>query len=452
MKHHEVDRLQIIRKVIEGALTWSQAAEQLDVSERQVGRLCAAVRKKGVRGVIHGLRGKPSNHQADLEALGMAVSAVHDPLWEGFKPGFACEKLEERYGLNVGRETLRKAMIATGAWMVKRERSKHRVWRERCARVGMMAQMDGSLHDWFEGRGPRCWLLLAIDDATSALMHGVFAKSEDTLNIMGLVWGYIERRGRPVSFYVDKDSIYRTNRQASVEEELRERQPDTQFKRAVEELGIKLIWAHSPQAKGRIERSFETHQDRLIKELRLAGISDIAAANRYLAEVYIPRHNARYAIEPREPQDAHRPLLAGQRLERILSFREERTVRSDNTVQFKRRYFQILAGKPKQLRPGRKVLVETRLDGSVHLLAHGAYLPFKALENRPYRPYYEVRITRSDVRPLASKPKPGKKRWLWHGWFGKKDKPVHDSNNELNVLEPAFLENLGRQTTITATP
>lgn len=454
MRQHEVERLQTIRKVIEGGLTWKQAGEQLGISDRQVGRLCAALRQKGARGIIHGLRGKSSNHQPDLDRLSIAMSAVHDPMWEGFKPGFACEKLKEHWGIHIGRETLRKAMIATGAWLVRHQRPTHRSWRERSACVGMMEQMDGSHHDWFEGRGPRCVLLLMIDDATSSLQQGLFADSEDTLNVMRLVKGYVERHGRPGSLYVDKDSIYRTSRQPCVEEQLKDKRPATQFERAMDELGVRLIWAHSPQAKGRVERSFKTHQDRLIKELRLARISDLASANKYLQEVYIPRHNARYAVQPRDPRDAHRPLLRGQDLDRILSIRIKRTLRNDYTVQFERRFLQILASQPLRQRPGNAVWVETRLDGSMHLLAKGKYLPFKSLESRPYSPHYELRpsaLPKAVKRTPKGKHKPGRQRWLWYGWRGKKSEPTNASNDELSLLETPFFENLEKRT-LTATP
>jgi len=436
MSSREVDKHHTIRQILEGRLTWAQGAEQLRLSERQVGRLCAKVREQGARGVIHGLRGRPGNRRADLELLGMAMSAVHDPLWEGFKPLFASEKLQECYGIKINRETIRKAMTVTGAWRPKRQGARHRAWRERRARVGLLVQVDGSHHAWFEGRGPKCVLLLMIDDATGRVQYAYFAKAEDTASIMRLVKRYLELFGRPVALYVDKHSIYKVNREANVDEQLRAEQPATQFKRAMEELGIKVIWAHSPQAKGRVERGFKTHQDRLVKELRLAGISEIESANRFLQEVYIPRHNARYAVEPRQAQDAHRPLLASQKLERILSTRIQRVVRNDYTVQFKRRFLQIRAQKPQRVRPGDKVLVETRLDGSLHLLWRGRYLPFKPLSERPYRGFYETRITKAEVEGLRRKKRKktaGQKRWLYYGWHGKKHKPVNETSDHVRT-------------------
>jgi len=435
MSNKEVDKHHVIRKILEGRMTWAQGAEQLKLSERHVGRLCAKVRREGARGVVHGLRGKAGNRQANLELLGMAMSVVHDPLWEGFRPLFASEKLEEYCGLKVGRETLRKAMIATGAWRSKQRGTRHLAWRERRARVGLLVQMDGSDHAWFEGRGPKCVLLLMIDDATSKIQYAYFADAEDTVGIMRLVKRYIELFGRPVALYVDKSSIYRINREASVDEDLRSEQASTQFARAMKELNIEVIWAHSPQAKGRVERSFETHQDRLVKELRLAGIGEMASANEFLQKVYIPGHNARYAVAPGEKLDGHRPLLKGHLLDQIFSKRVERIVRNDFTVQYNRRFLQILASKPNRVRPKTKVFVETRLDGTIHLLAKGRYLPFKSLENRPYRPYYEAFPTKADATGQKRKKpakKPGSKRWLFYG------KGRKTSKADSRVQERAF--------------
>lgn len=245
----------------------------------------------------------------------------------------------------------------------------------------MLTQLDGSDHDWFEGRGPRCALIIYIDDATSQILYGEFAKVEDTLTLMRTTKSYFEKWGRPVAFYVDKDSIYKVNRQASIDEELRDEYPMTQFTRAMDELGVAVIAADSPQAKGRVERGFDTHQDRLVKELRLRGISAMEAANRYLWDAYIPEHNARFSVEPESSSDVHKPLLAKHDLDEILSVRTERTVYNDFTVRYKKKFLQIFAGQ--SVRPKSKVLVETRLDGSMHVRHKDWYLNFKTLPKRP---------------------------------------------------------------------
>jgi hypothetical protein len=206
----------------------------------------------------------------------------------------------------------------------------------------VLVQLDGSDHDWFEGRAPRCVLLLFIDDATSRILYAEFIPVEDTLNLLRVTRSYLLRHGRPASFYVDKDSIYKINRQATVEEQLRDEQPLTQFTRAMKELDIEVIAAHSPQAKGRVERSFKTHQDRLVKELRLREISTPHEANAFLWKTYIPEHNARFAVEPASPANAHRSLLKSHRLDEILSVRSERTLLNDFTLRFQNQFFQIL--------------------------------------------------------------------------------------------------------------
>jgi hypothetical protein len=391
MSEREIDRLYVIRKVLERRFTWTQAAEQLKVGRRQVARLCRRYRALGARGLVHGLRGKISNHRLAPDLLGKALSALHDPLWEGFGPTFGAEKLEERCGLRLGKETTRQVMIASGLWTVRRSGPKHRSWRPPKDCVGMMVQMDGSHHDWFEGRGPRCVLMGMIDDATSLVPYAEFVDSEDTINVMRVTKAYIERFGRPVSIYVDKDSIFKTNREPDVEEDLRQEQPATQYRRALDELGIELICAHSPQAKGRVERSFNTHQDRLVKELRLAGISTMEAANRFLRECYLPAHNARFARPPASPVDAHRPALPGQDLSRTLSIWSRRTVLNDYTLRFNSSWLQLAPAKGLRLRPKDKVTIETRLDGTTRVRWKDGDVAFKALEKRPYKGFLVTR-------------------------------------------------------------
>ena len=227
--------------------------------------------------------------------------------YEDFGPTLAAEKLAERHGIVVSAGTVRTIMIGRGLWKAGKEGQRHRAQRERRARRGQMVQVDGSCHDWFEGRRAKAVLLGYIDDASSAFVHGLFVEGETTEALMGATWEYARRHGLPQSIYVDRDSIYVVNRQATVEEQLRDAQPQTQFDRAMEELGIQMILARSPQAKGRVERLFKTLQDRLVKELRLRGISTLEEANRYLDEEYRAAHNERFAVEPLEATDAHRP-------------------------------------------------------------------------------------------------------------------------------------------------
>ncbi len=380
----ERDRLHIIRNIREGRITQAEAARLLRRSERQVRRLCARVRQKGERSLVHGLHGRPSNHRLDEELLGQALSALHQPLWEGFGPIFAREKLDELCGIGLGKTTVRKLMIETNLWEARRRGARHRSWRERRPRVGMMVQLDGSPHDWFEGRGPRCTLIIYIDDANSHIHYGEFVDEEATLTLMHTTKAYLLQEGRPGEFYVDKDSIYNVNRPANVDEQLGDKDPITQFTRAMGELGIQVILAGSPQAKGRVERGFLTHQDRLVKELRLAGISTMEEANKFLREIYIPKHNRSYAVEPAEPVNVHRPLLASHDLDAILSIQEDRQVYNDSVVRYDNRLLLLAEGHG--LRPKTKVVVQERLDGTLRIARQGRYFEFKQVPARPHVP------------------------------------------------------------------
>jgi hypothetical protein len=385
MTTRELDRLKVIHQVLQRKLTWFQAAAQLRCSVRQIGRLCARVRTDGDKGIVHRLRGRPSNHQLPAGVLTRALTLVqrHYP---DFGPTFAVEKLHERHHLVLSPWTLRQGMIRAGVWRSRHRQAPHRAWRPRRARVGELVQLDGSDHAWFEERAPRCVLLLYIDDATSRLLYGEFVDVEDTLTLLRTTKAYLQQAGRPVAFYVDKDSIYRVNRQATIEEQLQDSASLTQFTRAMTELDIQVIPAHSPQAKGRVERSFDTHQDRLVKELRLAGLSERPAANRFLRECYVPAHNRRYAVEPANPTDAHRPLLKLHDLDAILSVQTVRTIAHDFTVRLQNRFFQLGPDQPVRVGPKDTVLIEQRLDGTPHLRAKGRYLAFQAIAKPAPRP------------------------------------------------------------------
>jgi len=348
------------------------------LSVRQVQRLCGRVRREGPAGIAHRLRGRPSNNQLDADKLERALSALHDSLWEGFGPVFARDKLKSMCGIDLSKETLRQLMTQVGLWQPWGRRLRHRSWRKRSDCLGMMIQLDGSTHRWFEDRGPMCVLLVYIDDATSRILHAEFVNVEDTITLLKSTRGYLKQWGRPIAFYVDRDSIYKTNRKPTVEEQAQERFPMTQFTRAMAELGIKVIAANSPQAKGRVERGFHTHQDRLVKELRLRGISDIESANQFLRDGYIEEHNQRYAVVPASSVDAHRQLVPGQDLMEVLSVLTERTVRNDYTIQHYREIFQIQS--KAAVHPKAKVVVQERLDGSMRMLYRGLRLEFKRLK------------------------------------------------------------------------
>lgn len=423
MSNREIDRLRVIRDTIEHKLTWAEAGLQLELGERQIGRLCADVRREGNTGVIHGLRGQPSNRRIAPGVVDEALSIVKARYCD-FKPTFANEKLAELHGITISVSALRAAMIHEGLYSPRKHKPKHRAWRPRRACVGELVQLDGSDHDWFEGRAPRCVLLIYIDDATSRILYAEFVSVENTLNLLRATRGYLLVNGRPVAFYVDKDSIYKVNRQANVDEELRDSQAITQFTRAMCELDIAVIAADSPQAKGRVERGFGTHQDRLVKELRLAGISNMAGANEFLREVYVPTHNAKFAVTPDNEHDAHKPLHKTHDLDAILSVRTERVVANDYTIQFQSKFMQLLPEQPVRVRPKERVTIEIRLDGSLHLKCKGAELVFKELPERPYKPYCARRKTVAALpcKAMQYKPPPN------HPWRIWRPKPASEKN------------------------
>lgn len=422
MSNREIDRLKVIQNTIDGRFTQAEAAQMLGISVRQVRRVCRKVEAEGNRGIIHGLKGRPSNHLLPQWYKDDALELVKLH-YSDFGPTFASEKLFENHGYLLSINTVRTVMLGEGLYAAKPHKPKHRKWRERRACVGMLVQLDGSEHAWFEDRGPKCALLIFIDDATGRILYGRFITVEDTANLMACAKAYLKLHGRPVAFYVDKDSIYKVNRQASIEEELRDETPLSQFTRAMGELDIQMIFADSPQAKGRVERGFRTHQDRLVKELRLAGISDMASANEFLERVYIPKHNAKFAVAPASPANAHRALLPAHKLDGILCLKLGRTLANDYTLRYKNKFLQLEAKQEVRIRPGSVVTVEERLDGSLHLKFKGAYLRHKAVEKRPYRGFYAT--NKAELKALAKPPKgtsvSGRVHpWRRMGWLFKK--------------------------------
>jgi len=410
MSNPEIDKLKVIQNVINKKLTWPEASDQLDLSIRQVGTLVARVRQAGNKGIIHRLRGKLSNHRLKPGLLQKAMGFVKK-LYPDFGPTFANEKLKSEHGIYISTFTLRQSMIAADLWTTDPTKPTHRSWRPRRACVGELIQLDGSDHDWFEGRGPRCVLVIYIDDATSRILYGEFVSVENTFHLMRTTRAYLERHGRPLALYVDKDSVYTVNRPQTLDEQLLSSDPLTQFARAMKELDIEIINAHSPQAKGRVERGFRTHQDRLVKELRLRGISSIEEANRFLWKIYIPDHNRRCAVEPRNPADSHRPLLPTHTLDRIFSIQEKRVVANDFTLRLDNSFFQILKEQSVLIRPKHKVLIEHWLDGSFHLWFENQPVHFKPLKERPYTPYYATKKV-----PVASSPSKSYKPPPSHPW------------------------------------
>ena len=369
MSQRERDVLKVMSPVLKGERTQSEAARLLRRSERQVRRLQRRLEGEGDGGVVHRLRGKPSNRALD-EAVKRQVLGLYRRHYEGFGPTLAAEKLLEGHELSVGRETLRQWLLAEGLWSPRRRREKHRSRRERRSCFGEMVQADASEHDWLEGRGGRMVLVGMIDDATSRVVAR-FYPAETTEAYMDLLGRWLRKHGRPVAWYSDRDSVFVAT------DALGEAVP-TQFSRALSELGVELISANSPQAKGRVERLWGTAQDRLVKELRLAQARTIEQANAVLDEKFLPWFNRRCAVKPASGNDAHRPLGRGHDLAAILSIQEQRTVANDYTIRRGNQAYQLLPPAWPGQRGG-KVVVEQRLDGSMHVRFKQRYLAYKEL-------------------------------------------------------------------------
>jgi len=367
MSQRERDVLKVMSLVLTNQRTQVEAARLLGCSVRQVRRIRRRLEREGDRGVVHRLRGQPSNRRIAPELRREAVE-IYRENYGGFGPTLACEKLV-RHGIRVSDETLRKWLVEEGLWKGRRRRYKHRMRRERRACFGELVQADGSPHDWLEERCPVFTLLVMIDDATSRATAR-FYRAETTEGYMDLLGRYLRRHGRMVAIYADKNSIFQNQAPEG------QSPPPTQFGRALAELDIQLIPAHSPQAKGRVERFNGTAQDRLVKELRLAGASTIDEANEVLEKVFLPWFNRRCTVKAQSPNDAHRRLYPSMNLAAILSVQEQRTVAGDYTIRHDNQVYQLLPPAHPGLRGG-KVIVEQRLDGTRHIRFKRTYLKYK---------------------------------------------------------------------------
>jgi len=372
MSQPERDRLQVLHEIKQKHLTQLEAARRLKVTDRQVRRMLVRVGEQGDRGIVHRLRGRPSNRKL-AAPLEQKILARVRHRYADFGPTLAVEHLAQD-GLLVSRETLRKWMIRSALWRPRRRRVKTvHVWRERRACFGELVMQDSSPFHWLEDRGPACQLIALIDDATSRIWAR-FAEHDSTEENLQTLGGWLRRYGRPLAHYTDRNSIFRTTRPAQWGEQLRGDPGRTQFGRALNELGIEWIAAHSPQAKRRIERLFETLQDRLVKEMRLAEIDTIQAANRFLELRFIPDWEQRFTVAPRKPRNAHRRLGPDHRLQEILSVRVARQVAQDHTVSWEGNRWGVSREDVCVALRGAHVEIERRLDDSHWLRFRGRYL------------------------------------------------------------------------------
>jgi transposase len=371
----ELKVLHVIRKAIDKVITQKEASETMDLSERQIRRKVKRIREEGDKGIIHKLRDRLSN-RATPDKIRSKVLTLFKDKYPDFGPTLASEKLFERDKIRVNDETLRLWLIEGNIPYKKRKKRPHRQWRERKSYCGQMVQMDGSEHDWLEGRGPYCIFMGYIDDATGN-PFGRFYEYEGTVPAMDSFKRYIKKHGIPLSVYLDKHTTYKSTGKPSIEDELNNIAPLSQFERALKELGVGVIHANSPQAKGRVERLFETFQDRLIKELRLEGAKTIDEANKVL-ELFLPSYAKRFCVKALYSDDLHRAIPKGIDLDRILCVMTERALRNDFTVAYNSKLYQI----EDNVRAD-KVMVEERIDGSMFITHKDKVLKFKEITNRP---------------------------------------------------------------------
>jgi hypothetical protein len=378
MSQRERTRLGVMQQVKAKAMTLVAAAEVLGLCYRQAKRIWKRYRKQGDKGLVHQGRRRRGN-RAKAPRFKQRVLARYQKRYEGFGPTLACEHLVGD-GLKVDHETLRRWLLESGDWIIQRRRQKHRQWRERKPCFGQLVQMDGSEHDWFEGRGPRTVLMVMVDDATNRT-HVRFSEGETTRAAYDVFEGYTRKYGLPQGLYVDRDSIYQTTRQPTIEEQLAQEQPLTQFGRAMKQLGVELDLAYSPQAKGRVERRNGLLQDRLVKELRLAKINELAKANVFLEETFLPDLNRRFCVEPAQPADVHRSVP--RNLNQALCWEEQRVVQRDWTVSWQGRYFQIHQKHEDLCLVGKKITLRELRDGTIQLLFDDQKLHGTELSERP---------------------------------------------------------------------
>jgi transposase len=398
MKRSEIKRLQVIEKTINQEIKQVAAAEMLGITDRQVRRLVKRVRREGAKGIIHGLRGKESNRRLDGKIRDQII-AVYKKSYAGFGPTLASEKLQEREGIKISKESLRQWLMAEGMWdRPKATKGRHLRWRERKAHYGEMVQVDGSHHAWLEERGPRLVLMGWIDDATNRT-DGRFYEYEGTMPALDGLKRYIKKHGIPGSIYVDRHTTYKSWAKESIEEELQQERAKSHFEKACDKLGVRVIHAYSPQAKGRVERLFKTLQDRLVKELRLAGAKTQEESNDVL-ERFLVAYNAKFGVPAREPGDMHRAWPQELKSEEIFAVYTERRLRNDNTLVYEGQWYQVCS----RVR-AEKVMVREGLDGRIVIMGKGEKLRYQTIPGPIPRPKkIPTRVPRRPTIPAADHP------------------------------------------------
>ena len=371
----EIERLRVVHKVMDKQIRQVDGARLLDISDRQVRNIIEKIKVDGDKGIAHGNRGREAANKMPKEQEDRIGKIVEEHYWD-FGPTLASEKLLKHEGIKISHEKLRQIMIEQGLWKVRKRRDGPVYqWRERKAYIGEMVQLDGSHHRWFEERSEDYSCLMSMVDDATKTTYAFLAEGETTEAAMRLLWGWIERYGIPLSLYCDRKNAYVVDREPTLEEQLEGIEPMTAFGKACEKLGIEIITARSPQAKGRVERSHGVFQDRFVKELRLQDISNIEEANKVLANGFVGDLNRRFTIDAIDPKDAHVKIHKKVDLRTIFCFEDTRTVSNDWVIRYSNRLFQLLRDKSMDIRPKIKVLVAQWLDGSIHIIQHKKEVP-----------------------------------------------------------------------------
>lgn len=381
-------KFDIITKVIKKEIKSGHAAKLLGISPRQIRRLKMRVKTEGTSAVVHKLKGKLGNHHINILVKQNALKVIEET-YTDFKPTFATEKLGENHAIHISPETIRLWMMEKKLWKPRKQKQfVYRSWRPRKEYFGELEQFDGSYHFWFEnrfvdkeGRPIEVCLLASIDDATGEITKAQFSANEGVIAVFTFWKEYVEKTGKPLNIYLDKFSTYKINHKAAVDNT----ELITQFQRAMRQLGVELITAHSAEAKGRVERLFQTLQDRLVKEMRLANINTPEEGNIYLEEVFMPKFNAKFAVIPAKTGDLHKQLFPQEKnqLNHIFSIHDTRRVNLDFTIQFKNNWYQLTEIQPTTVRPLEKVRVNTWLDKSVHIALRDYELAYILLPEKP---------------------------------------------------------------------
>ncbi len=401
MSQKEAARYDIIKKAIAKEIKGTEAARILNLTTRHIRRLKKKVEKEGLSGLVHANRGKPSNRKIPDEEK-EKIKKLINKHYPDFGPTFAAEKLEEIHKIKRDPKTIRAIMIEEDLWKPKsKKKQEYLSWRQRRAAFGELEQYDGSYEYWFEDRGPKCCLLASIDDATGKITQAKFGEHEGVEPTFDFWQEYLEKQGKPMAIYVDKFSTY------SMNQKLAKENPDTltQFQRAMRQLNIEVITAHSSQAKGRVERLFGTLQDRLVKELRINDISTVKEANEFLEKTFIPGFNGKFNVAARSSANLHKKITKQERdkFPSIFSRHCERTIRNDYTLSYKNIWYQLEETQSVAMFRNETVIVEERFDGSIYFRLRGKYLNYKQLPERP-RKVSEKSIPWVMAKPLPARP------------------------------------------------